>query len=356
MAVPFRIGVMQLTMEPVEETIEHVRAMDRYGFDTIWLAEAYPWWRKHQMEGLQASTALSALIARETERLTVGWGNHLTVYSSSDSGRDGSAGYPGTRSRSLPPRYWRQPHLHESDPSRRRQAAECGSGLAPHRPRRLGGRRLHLPAGPSSVRMSRRYRRRPKRREAGCRSTLAARDHGCSSTLVRRQSGLLTASIATPAFVKYAHSNMAAGAEKTGRDVSKLDLGCTVVASIHASDRDMGREGAREIAGMYLANKVQNIQASADVLLQFAGLSREEIAPVADAMERGGRLAAARAVTDDVLDRCKPIAGTPEDCVAAIEEYRAAGCTHVILELWGDQRDEQLRLFAEHVLPRFRDQ
>ena len=41
--------------------------------DTIWLAEAYPWWRKHQMEA-RSSTVVSALMARETERLTIGWG------------------------------------------------------------------------------------------------------------------------------------------------------------------------------------------------------------------------------------------------------------------------------------------
>jgi alkanesulfonate monooxygenase SsuD/methylene tetrahydromethanopterin reductase-like flavin-dependent oxidoreductase (luciferase family) len=63
--LPLRIGVMQLTMEPLEEILEHARQLDRHGFDTIWLAEAYPWWRKHQMEA-RSSTALSALIARGT--------------------------------------------------------------------------------------------------------------------------------------------------------------------------------------------------------------------------------------------------------------------------------------------------
>ena len=71
-------------------------------------------------------------------------------------------------------------------------------------------------------------------------------------------------------------------------------------------------------------------------------------------MERGGRLAAKAAVTDEILDKCKPIAGTPEDCIAAIEEYRDAGCTHVMLELWGEDRVGQLRLFAEKVLPHVR--
>ena len=64
---------MQLTMEPLEEILEHASAMDEAGFDTIWLAEAYPWWRKHSMEA-RSSTALSPLVARETERLAVGWG------------------------------------------------------------------------------------------------------------------------------------------------------------------------------------------------------------------------------------------------------------------------------------------
>src|SRR6202163_1114706 len=64
---------MQLTMEPLAEILGHARALDRHGFDTIWLAEAYPWWRKHSMEA-RSATAISALIARETERLTIGWG------------------------------------------------------------------------------------------------------------------------------------------------------------------------------------------------------------------------------------------------------------------------------------------
>ena len=156
--------------------------------------------------------------------------------------------------------------------------------------------------------------------------------------------GCLTPSITTPAFVRYTRENV--GAE--------VDLGCTVVASI-ARDRDEGRDGAREIAGMYLANKVQNIKGAADTLLELAGLEQDEIRPVAEAMERGGRLAAKARVTDEILDKCKPIAGTPADCIAAIEDYRAAGCTHVMLELWGEDRLEQIRLFGEQVLPHVRD-
>src|SRR5207237_9182369 len=128
--------------------------------------------------------------------------------------------------------------------------------------------------------------------------------------------GCLTPSITTPAFVRYTRENVA----------REIDIGCTIVASIHEPDRAAGREGAREIAGMYLANKVQNIQGAADTLLQLAGIEQEEIRPVADAMEQGGRLAAKAKVSDALLDKCRPIAGTPADCIVAIEEYRDAGC------------------------------
>src|SRR3989440_5795045 len=73
MTPPFRIGVMQLTMEPLDEMLESARAMEEGGMDTVWLAEADPWWRKPGMEA-RSSTVVSALIARETKRLTVGWG------------------------------------------------------------------------------------------------------------------------------------------------------------------------------------------------------------------------------------------------------------------------------------------
>ena len=105
---------------------------------------------------------------------------------------------------------------------------------------------------------------------------------------------------------------------------------------------------------MYLANKFQNIRGSADTLLDLAQIDMEELAPVAEAMERGGRLAAKAQVSDSLLERCRPIAGTPEDCIRAIEEYREAGCTHVMLELWGASRHEQIRLFGERVLPHVR--
>ncbi|HXY09409.1 MAG TPA: LLM class flavin-dependent oxidoreductase, partial [Terriglobales bacterium] len=166
----------------------------------------------------------------------------------------------------------------------------------------------------------------------------------------RMADGLLTASITTPAFVRHSRKNMEEGARQAERDPSRLILGSVIVGSI-SRDSSKGREGAREQAAMYLANKVENIGSAADVLLECAGLSLKELRPVADAMERGGRMAAAKAVSEEVLDKVCPIAGTPEQCIERIRQYREAGCTHILLEIWGDDRIGQAKLFGEAVLP-----
>ncbi len=345
---------MQLTMEPLEEMLEHARVMDTAGIDTIWLAEAYPWWRKHGMEA-RSSTVVSALMARETERLTIGWG--------------------------IISPFTRHPVQAAMDARVVQEAAGPGRFLLGYGTSKIflnnvkrGGEKIStLGAMRDAVTITRGvleggafdYDGRifsasvpPLAREA--ETPRGAPPLYVAATAPKMQQlggelgdGVLTPSITTPAFVRHTRNNVAVGAERAGRDAAEVDIGCTVVASI-ADKRDEGRDGAREIAAMYLANKFQNIRGAADTLLDLAEIEMEELRPVAEAMERGGRLAAREQVSDELLDRCKPIAGTPDDCVAAIEEYRAAGCTHVMLELWGDDRARQIQLFGERVLSRVR--
>ena len=88
---PLRFGVMQLTMEPLEEILGHAQQLDANDFDTIWLAEAYPWWRKHQMEA-RSSTALSALIGARDREADGRLGDHLALHPPPADGRDGRPG------------------------------------------------------------------------------------------------------------------------------------------------------------------------------------------------------------------------------------------------------------------------
>jgi 5,10-methylenetetrahydromethanopterin reductase len=342
MPPPFRIGVMQLTMEPLEEMLASARVMDVAGLDTVWLAEAYPWWRKHGMEA-RSSTVVSALMAKETERLTIGWGiispfTRHPVQVAMDARVVQEAAGPGRfllgfGTSKIFLNNTRQQTNRTLGPMR--DAVEIVRGV-------LGGDEFRYDGDTWSADVP--------ALQGGAETPRDVPPVYVAATAPKMQAlageiadGCLTPSITTPAFVRYTRQNVGAD----------IDIGCTVVASI-GEDRAAGRDGAREIAGMYLANKVQNIQGSADTLLELAGIEQDEIRPVAEAMERGGRLAAKEQVTDELLDKCKPIAGTPEDCIAAIEEYRDAGCTHVMLELWGENRHGQIRLFGEQVLPHFR--
>jgi 5,10-methylenetetrahydromethanopterin reductase len=340
---PFRIGVMQLTMEPLDEMLASARAMDDAGMDTIWLAEAYPWWRKHGMEA-RSSTVTSALIARETERLTVGWGiispfTRHPVQVAMDARVVQEAAGPG---RFLLGFGTSKIFLNNARLQTNRTLGPMRDAVAIARGVLAGGEfEYRGDTWSASVPAMREDVDAPRDVPPVYVAATAPKMQALAGEIA---DGCLTPSITTPAFVGYTRGNVGAD----------IDIGCTIVASIDESDPAAGRDGAREIAGMYLANKVQNIKGAADTLLDLAGLTQEEIRPIADAMEQGGRLAAKELVTDEILDKCKPIAGTPDDCIRAIEEYRDAGCTHVMLELWGDRRREQIQLFGERVLPHFR--
>jgi 5,10-methylenetetrahydromethanopterin reductase len=343
MAQPFRIGVMQLTMEPLGEMLETAAVMDRVGMDTIWLAEAYPWWRKHGMEA-RSSTVVSALIAERTERIAVGWGiispfTRHPVQAAMDARVVQEAAGPG---RFLLGFGTSKIFLNNAVMQTKKTLGPMRDAVAIVRGVLAGGAfEYEGETWSASVPALAPEAESPREVPPVYVAATAPKMQALAGEI---GDGCLTPSITTPAFVRYTRENVAAD----------IDIGCTIVASIHESDRAAGRDGAREIAAMYLANKFQNIKGSADTLLELAEIEMEELAPVAEAMERGGRLAAKEQVTDSLLDRCKPIAGTPEDCVAAIEEYREAGCTHVMLELWGEDRHRQLEVFGERVLPQVR--
>src|SRR5207253_237079 len=231
-------------------------AMDEAGIDTIWLAEAYPWWRKHGMEA-RSSTVASAVIAGATERLTIGWG--------------------------IISPFTRHPVQVAMDARVVQEAAGPG--------------RFVLGFGTSKIFL--------------------------------RNAGIETSKTLGPMRDAVAIARGVLG----GRPFEYS--GSTWSASVPglAADADT----PREVPPVYVAATAQ-----------------DAIRPVAEAMEQGGRLAAKARVSDALLDKCRPIAGTPSDCIEAIEEYRDAGCTHVMLELWGDRRHDQIRLFGERVLPHFR--
>jgi len=354
MTIPFNIGVLQLSMEPVHETVAMAKACEDAGFGAFWIAEAYPWWRKHGFEA-RSSTAILAVIAAQTRKIQLGWGiispytRHPVQIAMEARVMQDLAGDRFLLGLGASKIFMKEIGEGEGEKvgpaTVMRESIEVIKGVLKGDGFRYEGKVFsadvpplksdaHTPRGVPPVYV------------AGTGPVLQKMSGSVGD-------GLLTASITTPAFVRYSKKNMDEGAAKAGKEPGSLVLGSVIVGSI-GRDSKQGKEGAREQAAMYLANKVQNIRGSADVLLDCAGLTREELQPIADAMEKGGRKAAAKAVTDDVLRKVCPIAGTPDECIERIEEYRAAGCTHIMLEIWGDDRTGQAKLFGEAVLPHFR--
>ncbi len=358
MSVPFRIGVLQLSMEPVAETLAMAQACDAAGFDSFWLAEAYPWWRKHSMEA-RSSTSITAIVAHQTKRIAVGWGiispytRHPVQIAMEARVLQDVAG-EGRFLLGLGASKIFMKEIGEGEKGKEvgpavvmRESLEIIQAMLAGEEVKYEGKAFSAFAPPLKQDAHAARWRVPM--YVGATGPILQAVAGSHSD------GLLTASITTPAFLKLARVKMEEGGRKAGKDPKSLDLGGVIVGSV-GEDPKTAREGAREMAAMYLANKVQNIRGSADTLLECAGLSFDEIRPIAEGMEQGGRKAAARAVSDVILDKVCPIAGTPKQCIERLEEYRAAGCTHILLELWGDDRLEQARLFGEKVLPHFHKQ
>jgi 5,10-methylenetetrahydromethanopterin reductase len=330
------------------------KACEDAGFDTFWIAEAYPWWRKHGFEA-RSSTALLAVVAAQTRRIQLGWGiispytrHPVQIAMEARVMQDLAGGrfLLGLGASKIFMREIGEGEGEKVGPATvMRESIEIIKGVLKGDAFEYQGK-VFVASVPPLKSDAHTPRGIPPIYVAGTGPVLQRMAGSLGD-------GLLTASITTPAFVRFSKKNLEEGATKAGKDPSTLVLGSVIVGSI-GRDSAKGKEGAREQAAMYLANKVQNIKGSADVLLQCAGLTFEELQPVAEAMEKGGRKAAAKAVTDEILQKVCPIAGTPDECLERIKEYRAAGCTHIMLEIWGDDRIGQARLFAEAVLPHIR--
>lgn len=354
MTLPFNIGVLQLSMEPVRETVAMAAACEQAGFDAFWIAEAYPWWRKHGFEA-RSSTAVLAVIVAATKRIQVGWGiispytRHPVQIAMEARVMQDLAGDRFMLGLGASKIFMKEIGEGEGEKvgpaTVMRESIEIVKGVLQGEAFQYEGKVFQASVPPLKD-DAHAPRGVPPIYVAGTGPVLQKMAGSVGD-------GLLTASITTPAFVRYSRKNMEEGASKAGKNPANLILGSVIVGSI-GRDAKKGREGAREQAAMYLANKVQNIKGSADVLLECAGLTFEELQPVADAMEQGGRQAAARAVTDEILRKVCAIAGTPDECIERLEEYRAAGCTHIMLEIWGDDRTGQAKLFGEAVLPHFK--
>jgi len=232
MTVPFRIGVLQLSMEPMEETLTMAQACDAAGFDSFWLAEAYPWWRKHSMEA-RSSTAMTAVIARETTRIAIGWGiispytRHPVQIAMEARVLQDIAG-EGRFLLGLGASKIFMKEIGEGEKGKEvgpavvmRESLEIIEAMLSGRDVQYQGKAFSAFAPPL----------KPDAHTARWRVPMYV---GATGPVLQRLAGshadgLLTASITTPAFIKLSREKMEEGARKAGKNPSSLDLGAVIV-------------------------------------------------------------------------------------------------------------------------------
>ncbi|ANY08074.1 LLM class flavin-dependent oxidoreductase [Pseudonocardia sp. HH130630-07] len=158
---------------------------------------------------------------------------------------------------------------------------------------------------------------------------------------------------------RYMYDNMRIGAERAGRDVDALDLGAWCVFAV-GEDSATAKEAAKSMVGLYAS-------AMPDSLLERNGVSPAEMKPILDKFVAGD-LAGSIDATPDALAEKLSVAGTPQECIARIEEMKAGGANHMICAITDATLvktfmgrdipgiatvDEQLRLIAGQIMPRF---
>ncbi len=129
-------------------------------------------------------------------------------------------------------------------------------------------------------------------------------------------------------YMKFVKENLAIGAERSGRKPEGVDVVGNVVVSA-SEDRNAAREAVKSLLIWELANEVF------DRLITASGKDLGAILSIRKIIERGDFEEAKRKMTDEIIDLVT-VTGTPKECKAKVEKFRAAGLKLPILYPCGD--------------------
>lgn len=154
--------------------------------------------------------------------------------------------------------------------------------------------------------------------------------------------------------------NVRIGAERSGRDMSSLDLGAWVVFAT-GPDSLAAKDAARSMVGLYASSMPAE-------QLERNGVDPASLTDIIAAVGQGRVDRAFELTPPDLADKLS-VAGTPEECVAKIRtEIASTGVNHLILAITDAAlvkafsgmdlpgvatMRQQLQLVHDHVMPAF---
>ena len=149
--------------------------------------------------------------------------------------------------------------------------------------------------------------------------------------------GVLLNGFLPVSYVQHARERINAGEARAGRELGSVDVAGAIVTSMDP-DGQVARDRVRGFLAMYLT-RFPNIA-------RETGLEQEYLESLHQAMAEGGVEAAAKLVSDEVVDLLVA-AGTPEECRARVEAYRQHGVDLPVIFAVGPD----LRLTLEELAP-----
>jgi 5,10-methylenetetrahydromethanopterin reductase len=153
--------------------------------------------------------------------------------------------------------------------------------------------------------------------------------------------GVLLNYLVSPTYNARAMVHLEAGAKRAGRSVEELDRPQLVVCSL-GRDRARALDAARGLVTQYLGQQPHIMAASGVPHDLLAEISEVLTWPATkEQIDRASAL-----VPDEVVQQITA-SGTPEECIAKVEEYRAAGCTTPVLYPLGEDVRFMIDVFSE---------
>lgn len=326
------VGIAFLAADAPRRMVAWSRAAEHAGFDSVWLLEDYFY---------PGAFALAGAVAAATERVTVGLGvvnpytRHPALLAMETAGLAGLAPGRVVLGLGASNRGWIQERMGIPHAEPLRSLRECVEIVR----RLLAGERLTY--------RGRRYALDAVRLEwappAPVPIFLGVKGPQAVALAGEIADGLHCSVLASPAHVRRVRAETAAAAAR------RPDGFAIVAYVLLAVDRDgrAARERIRPVVGHYLG------LLHGQAILREAGCGPDVTAPFREALAAGG--AARLPVPDRVLDAVA-VAGTPEECRAALRRFAEAGLdSPIVLAPPGDDVEAQLALVGRELIPYWKE-
>jgi 5,10-methylenetetrahydromethanopterin reductase len=342
------LGVLFKTYDPISDLVECAALVEREGLHSFWLAEAYHWFRNYGGES-RGAMVTAAAIACGTRRIPIGIGivtpytRHPTIIAMEAAALDEVSGGRltlGLGVGKVGVNYLGFDLSRMTPVATHRESIEIIRGVLRGKPFEYHGKIFHATA-PAVAPESVRYR-------PDLPIHIGATGPKMIELAGATADGLILPGLTTPGLVRYAREHLEIGARRSGRALNGFPVAAVIVCCI-SRDGKRARDIARPMVFTYLVNKLKNIQNQ--TLIDVAGLTEDDLAPIQRAIARGEAGDPSRHVSDEILRKTSVIAGTPEECVETVRNLAASGLTLPLLEVAWEGREETIRLAAGEVAP-----